>query len=83
MKGRYLPSLLAAIGEVIEQHMIEIGFLSGPAEIGDRARRAVAIATGQEPGGAKPSQCPRCGSAALIKQEGCDLCTACGYSKCS
>ena len=27
MSGRYVPSLLAAIGEVIERHMIEIGFL--------------------------------------------------------
>ena len=30
MGGRYVPSLLAAIGEVIERHMIEIGF-PGPA----------------------------------------------------
>ena len=28
-------------------------------------------------------QCPKCGAAALIHQEGCDLCTGCGYSKCS
>jgi ribonucleoside-diphosphate reductase alpha chain len=27
MSGRYVPSLLAAIGEVIEQHMLHIGFL--------------------------------------------------------
>jgi len=27
MQGRYVPSLLAAIGEVIERHMIQIGFL--------------------------------------------------------
>ena len=27
MGGRYVPSLLAAIGEVIERHMIEIGFM--------------------------------------------------------
>ena len=27
MDGRYVPSLLAAIGDVIERHMIEIGFL--------------------------------------------------------
>ncbi|MGD9783189.1 MAG: adenosylcobalamin-dependent ribonucleoside-diphosphate reductase [Hyphomicrobiaceae bacterium] len=26
--GRYVPSLLAAIGDVIEKHMLEIGFLS-------------------------------------------------------
>ena len=28
MNGRYVPSLLAAIGEVIERHMIETGFLA-------------------------------------------------------
>ena len=27
MSGRYVPSLLAAIGEVIERHMIAIGFM--------------------------------------------------------
>ena len=27
--GRYVPSLLAAIGEVIETHMLRIGFLAG------------------------------------------------------
>ena len=36
MGGRYVPSLLAAIGEVIERHMIEIGFL-GMRAAGRRA----------------------------------------------
>ncbi|MEM9122455.1 MAG: adenosylcobalamin-dependent ribonucleoside-diphosphate reductase [Pseudomonadota bacterium] len=31
IKGRYVPSLLAAIGGVIEQHMIETGFLTESA----------------------------------------------------
>ncbi|MGD9671753.1 MAG: adenosylcobalamin-dependent ribonucleoside-diphosphate reductase [Hyphomicrobiaceae bacterium] len=31
MGGRYVPSLLAAIGDVIERHMIEIGFLGSNA----------------------------------------------------
>ena len=31
MEGRYVPSLLAAIGDVIERHMIEIGFLPSQA----------------------------------------------------
>src|SRR5690606_13822482 len=31
MGGRYVPSLLAAIGGVIEQHMIDIGFMPDPA----------------------------------------------------
>jgi ribonucleoside-diphosphate reductase alpha chain len=30
MGGRYVPSLLAAIGEIIEAHMIRIGFLTPP-----------------------------------------------------
>ena len=31
MEGRYVPSLLAAIGGVIERHLVEIGFLT-PAD---------------------------------------------------
>ena len=27
-------------------------------------------------------QCPKCGAASLIRQEGCDTCTSCDYSKC-
>ena len=26
--------------------------------------------------------CPKCGQRALIRQEGCDICTGCTYSKC-
>jgi ribonucleoside-diphosphate reductase alpha chain len=33
MEGRYVPSLLAAIGDVIEQHMLRTGFLT-PGEFG-------------------------------------------------
>jgi ribonucleoside-diphosphate reductase alpha chain len=79
--GRYKPSLLAAIGEVIEQHMIDIGFLPNPAGLADADRdRALARAVG---GGAAPRQCPRCGQAAVVHQEGCDVCTACGHSRCA
>jgi ribonucleoside-diphosphate reductase alpha chain len=38
MEGRYVPSLLAAIGDVIERHMIEIGFL--PPKHGHHSERA-------------------------------------------
>ena len=40
MEGRYVPSLLAAIGDVIERHMIEIGFL--PPKHGRRCMRIAA-----------------------------------------
>ncbi len=74
-QGRYKPSLLAAIGEIIERHMIEIGFRAAPA--GGNGRTTAADSNAPP-----PRQCPACGAAALIEQEGCDLCTACGHSRC-
>src|SRR6185295_6726895 len=90
MEGRYVPSLLAAIGNVIERHMVVIGFLPDPAkgrtEIEQMAARKVAnLADGQgngDAGGRRLPHCPKCGSPSLIRQEGCDLCTSCGYTKC-
>jgi len=86
MQGRYVPSLLAAIGQVIERHLIDIGFLPSPAAEDDAAaEKRQALAAGGaagDPGRAGPS-CPKCGVPGLIRQEGCDLCTACGYSKCA
>ncbi len=78
--GKYVPSLLAAIGEVIERHMIEIGFLPAP----ERAREHGAITERKVVGleHAPMRQCPKCGAASLIRQEGCDTCTSCDYSKC-
>ncbi len=77
--GRYVPSLLAAIGDIIEQHMIGIGFLQvegGAASEEDTPRKA-AVA-----GEIAPKACPRCGSLGLIFAEGCLQCRDCGYSKC-
>lgn len=85
MKGRYVPSLLAAIGEVIEQHMIDTGFIT--KEDGHPVSEAVRAVVGEpiEPGAVavKLKACPRCGERALIQQEGCETCTSCGFSKCS
>jgi ribonucleoside-diphosphate reductase alpha chain len=76
MGGRYVPSLLAAIGDVIERHMIAIGFLlPAPAASAPRQRLG-ATASGV-------GQCPRCGQAGLIRQEGCVQCLNCDYSKCN
>jgi ribonucleoside-diphosphate reductase alpha chain len=83
MGGKYVPSLLAAIGDVIEHHMIDIGFMpakeSGPKEI---AQRQVANLPTGGAVAARMAQCPKCGEASLIRVEGCDQCTSCGYSKC-
>src|SRR3546814_1976976 len=41
MEGRYVPSLLAAIGGVIERHMIDIGFLQARGPLTGEEQRAV------------------------------------------
>ncbi len=85
MEGRYVPSLLAAIGEVIERHMIDIGFIASPKERREGRLETLRVVNLPAPGGGPPSglgQCPKCGAMALIFQEGCDLCTGCGYSRC-
>jgi ribonucleoside-diphosphate reductase alpha chain len=89
MEGHYVPSLLAAIGEVIERHMIDIGFMPDPARerretVEALARRKVAnLPPPDEAAELRLPRCPKCSQPSLIRQEGCDLCTSCGYSKCS
>ncbi len=84
MDGHYVPSLLAAIGEVIEQHLVNIGFMPDAREREEAARAEhKAAVTG---GGAVDTRlraCPRCGQPALIRVDNCDTCTSCGHSKCS
>ncbi len=90
MEGRYVPSLLAAIGGVIERHLVEIGFLASADQprITEAAEQRLRLAAGaREPGEgaaavAALGQCPNCGAAALTHQEGCDVCLNCGYSRC-
>lgn len=91
VQGRYVPSLLASIGDVIEQHLIDIGFIDAPdgsfvEDAKEKVRKAVGGAeeASEAPGDAMAgaSTCPKCNAPALIKQEGCDTCLSCGYSKC-
>ena len=81
MSERYVPSLLAAIGEVIEKHLVGIGFMpvegDGRSDV-ERAAEAEAIAEGNP-----VRRCPRCSNPGFVRIEGCDICVSCGYSKCS
>ncbi|MFN3613400.1 MAG: adenosylcobalamin-dependent ribonucleoside-diphosphate reductase [Rubrimonas sp.] len=79
MGGRYIPSILAAIGGVIERHLIEIGFLEGEGMALKTDPGAQAVRVGERRG---PS-CPSCGSLNVHKVEGCATCADCGFSKCS
>ena len=80
VEGRYIPSLLAAIGEVIERHMIEIGFLPSANAPVIADKRVVGLEDGTHH---ELRGCPRCGERAMLRQENCDVCTSCAYSKCA
>lgn len=80
MEGKYVPSILAAIGAVIEQHMIAIGFIEEGGHLtSDPHPNAEAVAVGERPKGAA---CPNCGQYAVQMVEGCKTCLECGHSKC-
>ena len=79
MERRYIPSLLAAIGEVIEKHMIEIGFLLDKGAVSENFKGGKNILNFDNQ---REKSCSRCGSVGILHQEGCDVCTTCGYSKC-
>ena len=84
MNGRYVPSMLAAIGEVLETHMKRIGFISGEDEPDlSGAPDAKVVAISGQAAGRAPAGCPKCSQPSLVHQEGCAMCTSCGYSKCA
>ena len=77
MEGRYVPSILAAIGGVIERHLVAIGFI--PAEgAGLKSDPRAEVMPLPRPGAA----CPSCGSLDLHMAEGCVTCLNCGFSRC-
>jgi hypothetical protein len=94
--GRFMPSLVAEIGECIEKHLMDIGMIQ-PAEIPEHTKRIMeekraqfearsvnAPAGTQErnpyPAGAQ--LCNKCMTKAMIMMDGCMTCLNCGDSKC-
>jgi ribonucleoside-diphosphate reductase alpha chain len=83
MDGRYVPSLLAAIGGVIEEHLRAIGFMTGdqsPMHGNNLAAGRLVVVSDQPSSGLKA--CPRCGERSLDRAEGCETCQSCAYSRC-
>jgi len=79
MNGKYIPSILAAIGGVLERHMVSIDFLEaeGLGLKSDPTSQVVNLDGPKGPG------CPACGGYDMRMIEGCMTCGACGYSKCT
>jgi len=96
--GKYIPSLVAEIGEVVEQHLQEIGMLkkSEPDQHQKKLieeKRAEYLAKQSDDsssageltaeGFPKGSQlCNKCQTKAAIIMDGCLTCLNCGESKC-
>lgn len=70
VKNRRIPSLVAEIGDIIETHLIKLGTIEDT-----RLELTKSSMT-------KFRECPSCNSIALIRMDGCDTCSICGFSKC-
>jgi ribonucleoside-diphosphate reductase alpha chain len=78
-RGHAVLSCADAIGTVLERrlnHRSPANSASGPETVGSRGKMPMNVA------GSMGGQCPDCGGL-LVYQEGCHICYACGYTKCS
>jgi len=95
-KGRYTPSLVAELGDVIECHLRMIGLIK-PDEMDEHQKKFLAEKRAQleshsqavggrkDDGGSFPADaqlCAKCSTKAVIKMDGCMTCLNCGDSKC-
>jgi hypothetical protein len=92
--GKFMPSIIAELGHIVEKHLIEIGLLKTPelsveqrklvdtkrAEFEARNSQKDAFASDRFPEGAQ--LCSKCNTAAAVMLDGCMTCLNCGYSKC-
>lgn len=76
-KGKYIPSIAAAIGMIMKEHYQMLGLFPNDS-IGEEEASAMGI----DLESAIYDRCPRCGEYKLVRMEGCNICTACSYSKC-
>ena len=92
--GKFMPSIIAELGHVIEKHLQAIGLMRRTqldahqqklvdekrAQFEARARQTDAFAKPHFPEGAQ--LCGRCSTAAVVMMDGCMTCLNCGDSKC-
>jgi hypothetical protein len=92
--GKFMPSIIAELGYVVEKHLQLIGLLKTPemdedrkklieekkAEYEAKTKQVDAFAKSHVPDGAQ--LCAKCSTAAVIMMDGCMTCLSCGDSKC-
>jgi ribonucleoside-diphosphate reductase alpha chain len=80
VNGKYIPSILAAIGGVLEEHMVKIGFIINSDEM--LSHQKDDLSKVEKLKRFKQKSCTSCGQFDLQMIEGCMTCRSCGYSKC-
>jgi hypothetical protein len=82
-KGRYVPSLVAEIGSILEKHLTDLGLYKKDDSLVEAAVAMISEKSGKkEKGSGDP--CPQCGEPNMVLMDGCLVCvTGCGYSKCN
>ena len=92
--GKFMPSIIAELGHVIEKHLQTIGLLRKPeldvhqkklidekrTEYEARRKQQDAFAKSHFPEGAQ--LCVKCSTAAVVMMDDCQTCLNCGDSKC-
>jgi hypothetical protein len=95
-KGRYTPSIVAELGDVIECHLRMIGLLKSEEPDAHQQKylaekraqhetRAMDKTANKDEHGSFPNDaqlCAKCSTKAVIKMDGCMTCLNCGDSKC-
>jgi len=81
--GKYMPSLVAEIAEVIQQHLISIGLMEGQLQTSELVakRKEAEDKLGKE-GIAHATLCDKCSAMAVVRLDNCNCCLECGDSKC-
>jgi|TARA_B110000438_G_scaffold43317_1_gene43242 hypothetical protein len=92
--GKYMPSIIAELGYIVEKHLISIGLLK-KLELDEHQKKIIkekreefeaskkqqdAFSKNEYPEGAQ--LCAKCNDTAVIMMDGCMTCLACGDSKC-
>jgi hypothetical protein len=93
--GRFMPSMVAEIGEVLEIHMRKAGLIE-PEELSEAHQALLAEKRAALEGGAANADnaardssfppgaqlCKKCNTTAMVLMDGCMTCLNCGDSKC-
>jgi hypothetical protein len=92
--GKFMPSIIAELGHIVEKHLIVIGMMPSPeldegqkkliaekrAQYEESQKQTDAFSDSEYPEGAR--LCTKCNTTAVIMMDGCMTCLSCGDSKC-